>query len=322
MSAAPQLDPQIQSLLTAMAGAPTPDYATLTAPQLRAAMAASPAMFAPGDEVADISARTIRGANGDLRLRLYRPRRDAILPAMLYFHGGGFVSCGLDTHDNICRTLAARAEALVVSVDYALAPEAPFPAAVEDALFALDWLDANAASIKVDATRIAVAGDSAGGNLAAVLAQLAHRNGTTLRHQLLLYPVTDCGGESQTYETFADGYFLTRDAMRWYRRQYVANARDALDPRASPLRSEYLAGAAPATIITAEFDPLRGEGEAYARKLESAGVTTDYRCWPGQIHGFASMLGLVDAADAALSFSAEKLRAALDSESALSPASP
>jgi acetyl esterase len=311
MSSTPQLDPQIHALLAAMAGMPTPDYATLTAPQLRAAMAASPAMFAPGDAVAAISDRTIRGPNGDLRLRVYRSHGDApALPAVLYFHGGGFVTCGLDTHDNICRTLAARANALLVSVDYSLAPEAPFPAAVEDAQFALDWLDANAASIGADAARLAVAGDSAGGNLAAVVAQLARRNGPSLRHQLLLYPVTDCAGESATYETFADGWFLTRDAMRWYRRQYV-NARDALDPRASPLRGEQLAGVAPATIVTAGFDPLRGEGKAYARKLERAGVATDYRCWPGQVHGFASMLGVVDAADAVLDYGAARLRTAL-----------
>lgn len=310
MSSASQPDPQVQALLAATAGMPEPDYATLTAPQLRAAMAASPAMFAPGDDVAEIRDRTIRVANGDLRLRFYRPHGDARLPAVLYFHGGGFVSCGLDTHDNICRTLAARSKALVVSVDYALAPEAPFPAAVEDALFALDWLDANAASLGVDAARIAVAGDSAGGNLAAVLAQLALRSGARLRHQLLLYPVTDCVAESETYARYASGYFLTRDAMRWYRRQYLVDAKNAHDPRASPLHAGDVTGVTAATIVTAEFDPLRGEGEAYARKLEAAGVAVDYRCWPGMVHGFASMLGVIDAADAALTHAAQRLRAA------------
>ncbi|WP_084197111.1 alpha/beta hydrolase [Solimonas soli] len=306
------LDAQIAGLLAAMAHVPQPDYTTLTAAQLRAAMAANPSPFAPGDEVAAISDRTLYGPNGDLRIRLYRPHGDAAaLPMTLYFHGGGFVACGLDTHDNICRTLAARAGSLVVSVDYALAPEAPFPAAVEDAQFALDWLDANAASVGADATRLAVAGDSAGGNLAAVLAQLARRNGPQLRHQLLLYPVTDCAGESETYAAFGRGYFLSADAMRWYRRQYVADAKTALDPRASPLRAATVAGVAPATIVTAEFDPLRGEGEAYARKLEGDGVAVACRCWPGQVHGFASMLGVIDAADAALTFAAGQLRIAL-----------
>jgi acetyl esterase len=306
------LDPQIAGLLAAMAQAPQPDYATLTAVQLRAALAASPSPFAAGDEVAAIEDRTLRGPNGDLKIRLYRPLAAAgVLPLTLFFHGGGFVACGLDTHDNICRTLAARAGSLLVSVDYSLAPEAPFPAAVEDAQFALDWLDTHAASIGGDATRIAVAGDSAGGNLAAVLAQLARRDGPQLRHQLLLYPVTDCGGESDTYARFGAGYFLTREAMRWYRRQYVADPKTALDPRASPLRAETTAGVAPATIITAEFDPLHGEGAAYARKLEADGVAVAYRCWPGQVHGFASMLGIVDAAEAALSFGAARLREAL-----------
>jgi acetyl esterase len=310
MPTAAPLDPQAQGLLAALAQMPAPDFSTLTAAQWRAALS-GPSMFAPGDAVAAIDNRSLPGPNGPLALRLYRPAVQGPLPVTLYFHGGGFVACGLDTHDNICRTLAARAGTLVVSVDYALAPEAPFPAAVEDALFALDWLDNNAAAIGGDATRIAVAGDSAGGNLAAVLAQLSRRNGPRLRHQLLLYPVTDCADESASYAEFASGYMLRAEEMRWYRRQYLPDARSALDPRASPLRQADLAGLAPATVITAECDPLRDEGEAYAAKLSAAGVAVEARRWPGQIHGFASMLGVIDAADAALSYGARRLRDAL-----------
>lgn len=304
------LDPQVQALLDAMAQMPTPGYATLTAAELRAATS-GPSPFAPGDAGVSSEDRVVTGPNGRLALRLYRPQAGGPLPMLLFFHGGGFVACGLDSHDNICRCLAARAGALVVSVDYALAPEAPFPAALEDAQFALDWLDSNAGAIGGDATRIALAGDSAGGNLAAALAQLARRNGPQLRHQLLLYPVLDCAEESDSYREFATGYFLTAEAMHWYRRQYLPNARDARDPRASPLRQNDLAGLPSATIITAEYDPLRDEGEAYAAQLKAAGIAVESRRWPGQIHGFASMLGALDAADAVLDFASKKLRAAL-----------
>ena len=302
------LDPHAQGMLQAMAALPQPDFSTLTAEQFRASTGSAP--FSPGDSVARTEDREIAGPGGVLRLRLYYPESAGPLPLTLFLHGGGFVACGLDSHDNVCRCLAVRAKTLVVSVDYRLAPEAPFPAATEDALAALAWLREHASGIGGDAQRIAVAGDSAGGNLAAVLAQQAKERGWALRHQLLLYPVTDCAGESASYEACGQGYFLTTEMMRWFRAQYVGKA-DAADPRASPLRARSFAGLPPATIITAEYDPLRDEGEAYALSLRLAGIPATLERWPGQIHGFISMLGLMPAAEPALDYASAALRSAL-----------
>lgn len=306
------LDPHVKTLLDAMAALPAPDFATLRAADYRAALAANPAMFAPGDAVERIEDREIPGPAGTLRLRLYYPEAAAgeALPLTLFFHGGGFVLCSPETHDNICRCLAARARSLVVSVDYRLAPEAPFPAAVDDAIAALDWLRREGRALGGDPARIAVAGDSAGGNLAAVLAQQARSRGWPLRHQLLFYPITDCATESDSYRQFGAGYFLTAEMMRWYRRQYLSQADDGQDCRASPLRAEDFGGLPPATIITAEFDPLRDEGEAYALSLRLAGVPAGLHRAQGQIHGYVSMLGLVPAADEALSHGAAALHKA------------
>lgn len=304
------LDPQVQGMLQALAALPLPDLSTLQASDYRAMAGGRTAMFAPGDAVGRIEEREIAGPGGPLPLRLYVPEGAGPWPLTLFFHGGGFVACNLDTHDNVCRCLAARAQTLVVSVDYRLAPEAPFPAAVEDAVAALAWLREHAAELGGDASRIGVAGDSAGGNLAAVLAQLAHARGWALRHQLLMYPVTDCAAESDSWRSCGQGYFLTRELMRWFLGQYLPGGRDAADPRASPLRAKSFAGLAPATIVTAEYDPLRDEGEAYALSLRLAGVPAELQRWPGQIHGYISMLGAIPAADEALSWVAAALRRA------------
>jgi acetyl esterase len=266
------LDPQAQAILTAMAAMPPIDFSTIPAAVFRAAMS-GPSMFAPGDAVAQIENREIPGPGGPLRIRIYRPVTGAPLPITIYFHGGGFVICSLDSHDNICRSLASRAQTLVVSVDYHLAPEAKFPAAVEDAFAAVDWVHAHAAEIGGDASRIAVAGDSAGGNLAAVAAQRSRTQGPALCHQLLLYPVTDCGCDSASYKSFADGYYLTAETMRWFIAHYLPDA------------------------------------QAAGRK-NPAGAAVEAKRWPGQIHGFISMLGAIGAADAALSEAAAALRAA------------
>lgn len=302
------LDPQAQAMLHAMSAMPPIDWSRITAPELRAAMAS--ASFAPGDAVASVEDRRIPGPGGDIGLRIYRPQADAALPVTLFFHGGGFVLCDLDSHDNLCRGLARRAECIVVSVDYRRAPETKFPGAVEDACVALDWARAQAASFGGDPTRLAVAGDSAGGNLAAAAAQHARSEGLALRHQLLLYPITDCGMQTASYREFADGYYLSAAMMRWFLAQYLPDAQSADDPRASPLRSRELGELAPATIFTVGYDPLRDEGEAYAQALAAAGVTTTLRRWPGQIHGFLSMLGMIDEADRALWAAADALRAA------------
>lgn len=303
------LDPYAKALLDAMAAYPQLDLSTATAAaDFRAMSAGGSAMFAPGDAVASTDELEIPGPGGALRLRLYYPEGPGPFPITVFFHGGGFIACGLDTHDNICRCLAVRAGTLVVSVDYRLAPEAPFPAAVEDAIAALDWVRQHAATIGGDAGRIAVAGDSAGGNLAAVAAQYAKAQNWPLRHQLLLYPVTDCADESASYRLFSQGYYLTAEMMRWFRQQYLPGTADAADPRASPLRQPDFGGLAPATIVTAEFDPVRDEGEAYALSLRLAGVPAELQRWPGQIHGYISMLGAIPAATEALDYAASALR--------------
>jgi acetyl esterase len=303
------LDPQAQALLQALSQMPPLDYTSLTAPAFRQMAAAMRAMFAPGDAVARTENRVIPGPGGELAIRLYYPEGAGPFPLTVFFHGGGFVICDLDSHDAMCRCLCRRAGTLVASVDYRRAPEARFPAAADDAAAALAWVSAQAAALGGDPGRIAVAGDSAGGNLAAVLAQQARRHGPVLRHQLLIYPVMDCRCDSPTYRSFGDGYYLTGAMMRWFVQQYV-DERQRDDVRASPLRQTDLAGVAPATILTAEFDPLRDEGEVYAGALRRAGVPVTSQRWAGQMHGFASMLGVLDAADAALSAGAEALRGA------------
>ncbi|WP_354683556.1 alpha/beta hydrolase [Cupriavidus necator] len=306
------LDPQARAVLEAMAAMPSPDFSTLRAADYRAALAAMPA-FAPGDTIAAQHDLTIEGAAGPLRARLYRPDDSAALPLVVYFHGGGFVVCGLDSHDNICRGLARRSGALVLSVDYRLAPEARFPAAAGDAVAAVRWAAAQAARLGADPARIAVAGDSAGGNLAAVACQQLRGSGIALRHQLLLYPYLDCtdaATASASYRECAAGYFLSAAELDWYRAQYLANTADAADVRASPLHQRDLHGLPPATIITAEFDPLRDQGEAYGEALQRAGGSATVHRWPGQFHGFVSMQGMIDAASHALDAAAASLRQA------------
>ncbi|MEM5275460.1 alpha/beta hydrolase [Cupriavidus taiwanensis] len=316
------LDPQARAMLDAMAAMPSPDFATLRAADYRAALAAMPG-FAPGDAVAAQQDLSLDGPAGPLQARLYRPDEpnqadgNAALPLVIYFHGGGFVLCGLDSHDNICRSLARRSGALVLSVDYRLAPEARFPAAADDAVAAVRWAAAHAAQLGADPTRLAVAGDSAGGNLAAVACQQLRGSGIALRHQLLLYPWLDCSdgaAASASYRDCAQGYFLGAAELDWYRAQYLATPADADDVRASPLRQRDLHGLPPATIITAEFDPLRDQGEAYGAALQRAGGSATVRRWPGQIHGFASMQGVMEAASHVLDAAAAALRQAFGND--------
>jgi acetyl esterase len=323
------LDPQAAALLASLAGAPAPDYARLDAASYRAALAAGSATraFGAGDAVAAEEDLTLPGPAGALAARLYRPiddrderderderddrdDHDHTLPLTVFFHGGGFVACGIDTHANLCRTLAARARTLVLSVDYRLAPEARFPAAAHDALAAVRWATANATQLGARPDALALAGDSAGGNLAAVCAQQL-RNEVAIRHQLLLYPVLDCAHEHPSYESFGESYLLDAGLMRWFKHQYFDADANRAVPLASPLGAEHLDQVAPATIISAEYDPLRDEAEHYAARLAQAGVAATLVRWSGQIHGFASMLGVFDAADAALSFGARALRSAL-----------
>lgn len=302
------LHPQCRALLDGFVAAwPAIDYSRIQATELRALLS-GPSPFAPGDDVQAITEQTIDGPGGALRLRLYRPRGGSgALPITLYFHGGGFTCGPVEGHDNVCRTLAQRALSLVVSVDYRLAPEAPFPAANQDALAALKWVHAHAGSLGGDAARLAVAGDSAGANLATVLAHQARGTGITLKHQVLLYPVTDARFDTASYRDFAQGYLLSQEMMQWYWRQYLPDPTMGADPAASPLRQTELSGMPAATVIIAGFDPLRDEGLAYAQALRGAGVPVDVKVWEDQIHGFASMLGALDGAAEALDYCAAAL---------------
>lgn len=310
------LDPNARAALDILAMMPAMDY-SLDGAEMRVALAAVPqsnSPFAAGDEVDRLVDMHIDGNGQPLGLRLYYPKSTAsLLPVTLYLHGGGFVFGSPAMHDNLCRCLANRAESLIVSVDYRLAPETKFPGALDDVMAALGWLEQHAEQIGGDPGRIAIAGDSAGGNLAAAAAQLMMaKGGLELCHQLLLYPVTDCRFDTASYQRYGQDYFLTLEMMRWYWRQYLPDAAHVHDPRASVLRADDLAGLPSATVITAEYDPLCDEGEAYAKRLSNAGVPTRLHRWGGQIHGFMSMLGLIPAADQAVTVAAQALRKAFN----------
>ncbi|MGH7046773.1 MAG: alpha/beta hydrolase, partial [Stellaceae bacterium] len=246
--------------------------------------------------VARVEDRSIPGPEGQMRLRLYTPNAPGSWPVIVYYHGGGHVIGSLDTHDPVARNLCAGAGALVASVDYRMGPEHRFPAAVEDSFAALNWVYANAAGFGADPGRLGVHGDSAGANLAAVMALLARdAGGPQLRLQSLVYPVGDYTLSGASYAKFARGYgLLTRDAMAWFARHYLSSPADAEDWRASPLKAPRLAGVAPAIVVTAECDVLHDDGESYAAALRNAGVPVEYREYPGMIHGFLGMVPVVD----------------------------
>jgi len=256
---------------------------------------------------------TIPGPAGPIRARLYDPAADGRRRGLVvYYHGGGWVVGNIETHDPLCRFLAREADVAVLAVDYHLAPEHPFPAPVEDALLAFRWAFREAPRLRCDRARVAVAGDSAGGNLAAVVAQLAARDGgprPALR--VLFYPVTDLSRKHPSYRLFADGFFLTEREMDWYRGHYLPDEDTARDPRASPLLAEDLRELPPAIVLTAGFDVLRDEGEAYARRLATAGVPVRHRRHEGLIHGFSNATGASRSAHAAMREATGWIREAL-----------
>jgi acetyl esterase len=304
------LDPKAKALIDMMAQMPLPPWSELNAVTFRAMMDAG--RFPPPDlPLAEIANSTVPGPAGPIAVRIYRASLEPSQPVIVYFHGGGFVIGNLDSHDGTCRRLSHGIGCTVVSVDYRLAPEHVYPAAVDDSFAATQWVAEHADFLKIDKSRLAVAGDSAGGNLAAVVAIIARdRGGPAICHQLLTYPVTDMAFKSESYTSNGSGYFLTKDMMAWFGQQYVPTGHDIEDPLLSPLYHENLAGLPPATVITAEYDPLRDEGEAYARKLEEAGVPTKLVRYDGVFHGFFSMNGAVDQADDAHAFAAGELKKA------------
>ena len=302
------IDPQIQTLLAKAAGLPATH--SLPVDVARAQYEARTASMAPPADIAGVFEQAIGGQGGPLRIRTYTPQGTGPFPLLVFFHGSGFVLCSLDTHDGMCRNLCAGAGCVVASVDYRLAPEHKFPAGSEDCLQATRWAATHAAALGADASRIAVAGDSAGGNMAAVTAlRLRDEGGPALRGQLLLYPVTDYYTPgTPSYEENAEGYGLTRDTMKWFWDHYLRHPSEGAHPHASPLRAPDLSGLPSALVITAEYDPLRDEGEFYAEKLKAAGVPTAVTRYNGVNHGFMFWVGVVDKAGAAMSEACRWLR--------------
>jgi acetyl esterase len=301
-----RLDPDLEKILPLL---PLRDAATLTPARARAELVAlaDSRKDVPLPELATAKDITVDGAAWPIAARLFATGTMPA-PTIVYFHGGGWVAGDLFTHERQARTLALEAEAVVVSIDYRRPPETPFPGAFEDCLAATRWAAANIGELGGDAARLAVAGDSAGGNLAAAVAQASRKGGPRLAAQLLIYPATDLAGnygvaaenaKFPSRQQNADGYFLTGDAMRFFAGHYLPLLKDSEDPRASPLRNADLTGLPRAVITTAEFDPLRDEGEAYADALKKAGVEVAYFREPGMVHGYFGMGAASPAADAA-----------------------
>ena len=272
------------------------------------------ALAPPPVELPRIENRSIPGPAAAVPLRIYWPDAAATAsPALVYFHGGGWVFGDLETHDALCRALARETPCVVVSVDYRLAPEHKFPAGLVDCLAATNWVAANAAELGVDPARLAVGGDSAGGNLAAAVAQsMKARGGAALVFQLLIYPAVDFLADTDSLRSNGEGYLLTREAIRWTMEQYLPSPADAEDARASPLRALDLSDLPPTLVITAEFDPLRDEGADYANAVGRAGGQVELCCYDGMVHGFMRMAGVVDEAKVAIAHAAASLKAAFD----------
>ena len=314
-----RIDPDIEKILPLL---PLKNAADLTPSRARAELIAlaESRKDVPLPQPAAVSDLIIPTPAATLSARIYRPAKRPAA-TLMYFHGGGWVAGDLSTHDRLARTLAIELEAVVVSVDYRRPPETPFPCAFDDCLAATQWAASEIDQLGGDAQRIAVGGDSAGGNLAAAVALACRDGGPQLAAQFLIYPATDLVGiyrsevENAKYPSRAENakdYFLTVEAMRFFAGHYIGNRSDASDPRASPMRARNLAGLPPAVICTAEFDPLRDEGEAYAKALERAGVRVEYYREPGMVHGYFGMGGASAVADAARKRACAKFKTMLD----------
>lgn len=304
--------PEIQALLDVLEANPL-DMEAVTPAEMRALFKA---FTTDSDvEVGSVEDRTIPGPRRDVAVRVYRPDTDEPAPVLVWYHGGGWVIGDLDTVDGTCRSLCAGANVVVVSVDYGLAPEEPFPAAPDDAWAALRWVADHAEDVGGDPTRLAVGGDSAGGNLAALTALRARdEGGPALRHQLLVYPSVDLAMTFPSIKENGQGYFLTEAAMVFFRRNYLGvdgELGDPMSPAVSPLRVEDLSGLAPAQVLTAEFDPLVDEGDAYAARLADAGVDVHHVRYDGLVHGFFGMGALSRVCADAVTEAADRLRQAL-----------
>ncbi len=305
------LDPAARAQLDQMAAMGGPPLNTLPAPVVREAMKAGYAAVPPGPDMHRVEDMELPGPEGPVPVRVYWPVEGQSLPILVWYHGGGWVIGDLDGNDPTARRLAAGAGCIVVSVDYRLAPEHPYPAAADDAYAAFVWCVQNAARIGGDATKIAVGGDSAGGNLAAVVSQMARDRGSAsgLVHQLLVYPVTDYVRTQGSYDENGE-YILTKDLMDWFWDAYVPDAATRAEPYVSPACASDLSGLPPAHVITGEYDPLRDEGRAYAEALSAAGVPVVAKTYEGQIHTFFTNAHLYEPGREATATACEELRKA------------
>ncbi|HEY8090947.1 MAG TPA: alpha/beta hydrolase [Polyangiaceae bacterium] len=309
-----ELDLQLQTLLWLIDAFKIPPFAGGSVEEARAQMERSaPTLdLRPAGGVAAYD-RTLPGASSPRRARVYTPAGVPShgAPALVYFHGGGWVVGSIDSHDRLCRALADRAGVVVLSFDYRLAPEHPFPAAHDDAVAATRWVLANAERLGLDPGRVAVGGDSAGGNLSAVVSLALRGEGRRPAFQLLLYPATDCTRSFPSHGMFRDGFFLGARSIDWYLGHYLPRPEDWRDPRASPYFAADVARAPAALVLTAGFDPLRDEGKAYADRLRDAGVPAEYVCAEGQMHGFLMLGAALREAEQYVDLAADRLRRAL-----------
>lgn len=306
------LDPQAQAFLEQYPAAPAFPADGESLDEIRAQ---TTRLDGPPEPVARVDDRTIPGLNDGVTVpvRIYWPAgdsdSDAPRAAVVFFHGGGWVLGNLDAYDHLCHALANAGDCVVVSVDYRLAPEHRFPAAVEDCFAATKWTAQQAGELGIDSKRIVVAGDSAGGNLAAAVSLMDRDQQTSLvAFQVLIYPITDRNFETPSYQANADGYFLTRERMIWFWDRYLENQADCVNPYAAPLKADSLKDLPPACILTAEFDPLLSEGNAYADRLEEAGVKVDRQFYKGLIHGFVRRIDLFDRATVAIRHIGQSIR--------------
>jgi acetyl esterase len=307
------LDPQVAAMRAERAKSATPPLYTMSVAQARAEDLRS-IQEAGGqpEPVADVLDEDIPGPGGPIPIRIYRPSAERPLPVLVYFFGGGWTLGTIDTSDGVCRALTNAVGCVTITVGYRLAPEHRFPAAVDDCHAATEWIGAHAVELGIDPDRIAVGGDSAGGNLAAAVTLLARDKGPALAHQLLVYPNTDYLSDSPSLRENNDPLLFNRNSSDWYWGHYLASPDDGVDPLASPLRAPDHAGLPSATVITAEYDPLRDQAEEYAQRLRDAGVSVTLSRYPGMVHGFFTMSGVLDAARDAVAEAAACLRKAFE----------
>jgi acetyl esterase len=305
------IDPQVEGLLSEIAALGAPPIHQLSVADARTVSEGMTALAGEPIEVGSVDNITIPVDGAEIAARVYTPEGHGPHPIVMFFHGGGWVICSLDTHDNITRAICRDAEAIVVSVDYRMAPEHRFPTAVHDCFAATRWVAKNAASLGGDADRLAVCGDSAGGNLSAVVSQMARDSGgPTITYAALIYPAVDMTRKGGSLDENASGYFLETDGMEWFMNHYITDAEKA-DVKASPLLHSNLAGLPDCFIATCEYDPLRDEGEAYGDALRANGVHVENKRYEGLIHGAANMTGVLDGGRRLVSDVAAHLRSAL-----------